>query len=162
MESNKFFAVAFTLDPQYKLHCSSLATKAAAARQTLLEEIEKLQSSHKDSESEPPAKRPRVQSKSSLLACVEEMLEHFSDSEKELDSPEVITAAYLKEPNFPIYESVPNPVDPQNLHSKRTDPLLYWKQNEQSKPILAKLAHRLLCAPPGSTPSAKLFAQQVI
>ena len=99
----------------------------------LLEETEKLQPSHKDSELEPDAKRPRVQSKSSLLACVEEMLEHSSDSENKLHSPEVIPAAYLKEPNFPIYESVPNPVDPQNAHSKRNDPLLYWKQNEQSK-----------------------------
>lgn len=158
MESNRFFAVASALDPRYKLRCFSSASKAAAARQMLLEEIEKLQPSHKHSESEPPAKRPRVQSKSSLLACVEEMLEHSSDSENELDSPEVITAAYLKEPNLPIYESVSNPVDPQNPNSKRNDPLLYWKQNEQSKPILAKIARQFLCAPPGSVPSERLFS----
>ena len=64
----------------------------------------------------------------------------------------------MKEPNLPIYESVSNPVDPQNPNSKRNDPLLYWKQNEQSKPILAKVAHQFFCAPPGSVPSERLFS----
>ena len=82
MESN--MAVASALDPRYKLRCFSSASKAAAARQMLLEEIKKLQPSHKDSESEPAAKRLRVQSKSLLLACIEEMLEHLSDSEMSL------------------------------------------------------------------------------
>ena len=40
----------------------------------------------------------------------------------------------------------------------RNDPLLYWKNNEQSKPLLAKLARRFLCAPPGSVPSERLFS----
>ena len=85
------------------------------------------------------------------------MLEHSSDSEMEPDSPEIIVTAYLKEPNLPMGESVPNPIDPEKPITRRNDPLLYWKNNEQSKPLLAKLARRFLCAPPGSVPSERLF-----
>ena len=73
MKSNKFFAAASALYPQYKLQCFSSASKAAAVSQMLLDEIKKIQPSHKHSESEPLAKTLRVQSKFSLLACVEEM-----------------------------------------------------------------------------------------
>ena len=34
----------------------------------------------------------------------------------------------------------------------------YWKQNEQSKPVLARLAWTFLCAPPGSVSSEQLFS----
>ena len=54
-------------------------------------------------------------------------------------------------------ESVPNPIDPEKPITRRNDPLLYWKNNEQSNPLLAKLARRFLCAPPGSVPSERLF-----
>ena len=111
----------------------------------------------------PSAKRPQVsrvqsESQSLLLSCVEEMLEHSSDSEMEPDSPEIIVTAYLKEPNLPMSESVPNPTDPEKPITRRNDPLLYWKNNEQSKPLLAKLACRFLCAPPGRIPSERLFS----
>ena len=92
------------------------------------------------------------------FSCVEEMLEHSSDSEMEPDSPEIIVTAYLKEPNLPMGESVPNPIDPEKPITRRNDPLLYWKNNEQSKPLLAKLACRFLCAPPGRIPSERLFS----
>ena len=36
--------------------------------------------------------------------------------------------------------------------------MLYWKNNEQSKPLLAKLACCFLRAPPGSVPSESLFS----
>ena len=55
-------------------------------------------------------------------------------------------------------ESVPNPTDPEKPITRRNDPLLYWKNNEQSKPLLVKLARRFLCAPPGSVPSERLFS----
>ena len=108
-------------------------------------------------DSVPSAKRPRVQSESQslLLTCVEEMLEHSSDSEMEPDSPEIFITAYLKEPNLPLSESVPNPEKPG---TRKDDPLLYWKKNEQSNLLLAKLARRFLCAPPGSIPSERLFS----
>ena len=66
------------------------------------------------------------------------MLEHSSDSETELDSPEIIVTVYLKEPNLPMSESVPNPTDPEKPITRRNDPLL--------------------CAPPGSIPSERLFS----
>ena len=90
-----------------------------------------------------------------LPTCVEEMLEHSSDSEMEPDSPEIVITAYLKEPNLPLSESVPNPEKPG---TRKDDPLLYWKKNEQSNPLLAKLARRFLCAPPESVPSERLFS----
>ena len=55
-------------------------------------------------------------------------------------------------------ESVPNPIDPEKPITRRNDPLLYWKNNEQSKPLLAKLAHRFLSSPPGSVLSERLFS----
>ena len=90
-----------------------------------------------------------------LLNCVQEMMEHSSDSESEPDSPDVVIAAYLKEPNLPMFELIPNPLDPDN---PTKDALLYWKQNEVSNPILAKLARRFVSPPPGSVPSERLFS----
>ena len=128
----------------------------------LTDEVEKLkvEGSEESQDSVPSAKRPRVQSQSQslLLTCVEEMLEHCSDSEMEPDSPEIVITAYLKAPNLPLSESVPNPIDPEKAGTRRNDPLLYWKKNEQSNPLLAKLARRFLCAPPGSVPSERLFS----
>ena len=150
MESNPFFAIACVLDPRYKLRCFSSSSKAVAAQQMLMEAYEKLQPS------EPTTKRPRVNS--SLLNCVQEMMEQSSDSESEPDSPDVVIAAYLKEPNLPMFELITNPLDPDNPTNKVKDPLLYWKQNEVSNPILAKLARRFVSPPPGSVPSERLFS----
>ena len=155
MESNPFFAIACVLDPRYKLRCFSSSSKAVAAQQMLMEAYEKLQPSEPTTRVPPPAKRPRVNS--SLLNCVQEMMEHSSDSESEPDSPDVVIAAYLKEPNLPMFELIPNPLDPDNPTNKVKDPLLYWKQNEVSNPILAKLARWFLSPPPGSVPSERLF-----
>jgi len=161
----KLFAVATMLDPCYKLRCFSSASKGAGARQMLMEEVEKLkvEALEESQDLVSSAKRPqvsRVQSEgqSLLLSCVEEMLEHSCNSETEPDSPEIIVTAYLKEPNLPMSESVPNPIDPEKPITRRNDPLLYWKNNEQSKLLLAKLARRFLCAPPGSVPSERLFS----
>ena len=52
----------------------------------------------------------------------------------------VVIVAYLKESIFPMFELIPNPLDPDNPTNKVKDSLLYWKQNEVSNPILAKLA----------------------
>ena len=79
-----------------------------------------------------------------MLTCVEEMLDHSRDSEMEPDSPEIVITAYLKDPNLPLSESVANPIDPEKPGTRRNDPLLYWKKNEQSNPLLAKLA-RFVC-----------------
>ena len=57
-----------------------------------------------------------------------------------------------------MYESVPNPIDPDNPTIERNDPLIFWKNNETAKPILSRLARRYLSAPPGSVPSERLFS----
>ena len=162
IEENQFFTVATTLDPRYKLRHFSSASKGARACQMLTEEVEKLKAegSEESQDSVPITKRHRVQFESQflLLTCVEEMLEHSSDSEMEPDSPEIVITAYLKEPNLPLSESVSNPIDPEKPGTRRNDPLLYWKKNEQSNPLLAKWARRFLCAPPGSIPSERLFS----
>ena len=102
------------------------------------------------------------ESQSLLLSCVEEMLEHSRDSEMEPDSPEIIITAYLKEPNLPMSETVPNPIDPEKPATRRNVPLFYWKNNEQSKPVLVKLACHFLCATPRSVPSDRLLEQQEV
>ena len=66
-ESNNFFAVASALDPRHKLRTYWKNQDIAAFTQRFRIRT--------------PAKRSRVHSKSSLIACVEEMLEHSSDSE---------------------------------------------------------------------------------
>ena len=163
IESNKFLAIASFLDPRYKLRCFSSSSKAAAARQMVLEEFEKqpLLSQASDHQSPPPSKVAKLKATSSLLSSVQELLEqssHSSDHEMEPDSPEVAIDAYLKEPNLPMYESVPNPIDPDNPTIERNDPLIFWKNNETAKPILSRLARRYLSAPPGSVPSERLFS----
>ena len=65
---------------------------------------------------------------------------------------------YLGEPNIPLYTSHPDPVDSLKVIKKRCDPLSYWQNNSNSKPILAKCARRYLCAPPGSIASERLFS----
>ena len=49
---------------------------------------------------------------------------------------------YLKEPTL----------------SRKSDPLGYWKSNQENLPHLTSLARRYLCAPPASVASERLFS----
>ncbi len=42
--------------------------------------------------------------------------------------------------------------------SRSTDPLQWWKGNEQSFPIVSKLAKRVLGVPASSAPSERVFS----
>ena len=129
--------------------------KATAAREMLLEEYQSCTSS----DAYPSPKRPRIGDSfadSSLLHTVESvMAENLVDTESELEPDDSLILSYIKEPNLAVYS---DPIDSEKIIKKRNNPLEYWKQNEQSKPVLARLARTFLCAPPGSVASERLFS----
>ena len=145
VEHLKHFVLATVLDPRYKLRCFSSPSKATAAREMLLEEYQSCTSS----DAYPSSKRPRITDSfadSSLLHTVESiMAENLVDTESELEPGDSLILSYIKEPNLAVYTCHPDPIDSEKVIKKRNNPLEYWKQNEQSKPVLARLARTFLC-----------------
>ena len=60
--------------------------------------------------------------------------------------------ACMKKPNLPVSESI----DSEKFGTRGNDPLLYWRNNKQSKPLITKSVGRFLYVPPGSIPSDSL------
>ena len=81
--------------------------------------------------------------RSSLLwKYCDELMDKNSKTESSPLSMQSVIDSYLKEPTLP----------------RKSDPLSYWKSNQESSPHLTSLARRYLCAPPASFASERLFS----
>ena len=146
IESNEYYAIATLLDPRFKQKVFSSSTSAALAKQMLIAAHEAL-----EGEEERIPKRPRLESdssainkkKSSLLwKFCDELTDENSETESSPESTQSVVDAYLKEATQP----------------RKSDPLSYWKRNQENLPHLTNLAMRYLCAPPASVASERLFS----
>jgi len=95
-----------------------------------------------ETEEDTTPKRPRNSSatnkKSSLLwKFCDDIMDENSEAERSPESTQSVADTYLKQPTQP----------------RKSDPLLFWKQNQDNLPHLTSLAICYLCAPPASVTS---------
>ena len=69
-------------------------------------------------------------------------MDENSEAERSPESTQSVVDTYLKQPTQP----------------RKSDPLLFWKQNQDNLPHLTSLAICYLCAPPASVASERLFS----
>ena len=93
---------------------------------------------------QPPLKKARVEN-SVLWECMDEVVQSTTGEEQQATSNiETQLAQYLSEPVI--------------ARTRTEDPLLWWRQNKERLPDLARLARVYLGPPPTSVPSERLFS----
>ena len=152
MESNEYYSLATLLDPRFKQRVFSSSSSAALAKQMLIAAHEELEM---ERISDMSLKRVRLEQpeqsqddtnsakkKSLLWKYCDELMDENSETESSPLSTQSVIDNYLKEPTL----------------SRKSDPLAYWKSNQDNLPHLTSLARQYLCAPPASVASERLFS----
>lgn len=150
MESNEYYALATLLDPRFKQRVFSSSSSAALAKQMLIAAHEELEmegiddiSSNRAKLEQPSQNDTNAAKKKSLLwKYCDELMDENSETESSPLSTQSVIDNYLKEPTL----------------SRKSDPLSYWKSNQENLPHLTSLARQYLCAPPASVASERLFS----
>ena len=127
MDSNEYYAITTLLDPKFKQRVFSSSSSAALAKQMLLAAHEQLEMEGINDTSSKRARLDDTQDdisvssnkRSSLLwKYCDELMDENSKTESSPLSMQSVIDSYLKEPTLP----------------RKSDPLSYWKSNQESSP----------------------------
>ena len=150
IEEQKELIVATTIDPRYKDKFFSKPTTKVFVKQLVVDMCTEITKSTGDG---PPNKRQHLDdntstapSTSKVWECMAEILEdsgELTDHVSVVGEIEGMVNTYLREPL--ISYQVGNPY-------------LWWNNNQQRYPVLAKIARHYLSAPPTSVSSESVFS----